>query len=109
MLMMVCCPYRQQVLVVCLVSCYVGCVMYADDLLLLSPSVAALQRMIDICGKEFAVIDMRVNATKSQVMVVGPTFHLACADVYVGSVKLVWVCKLKYLGVVLTAGKTLKF
>ena len=28
-------------------KCYIGCIMYADDLLLLSPSVTGLQRMLD--------------------------------------------------------------
>ena len=28
---------------------FVGCIFYADDILLMSPSVLALQRMLDIC------------------------------------------------------------
>ena len=33
-----------------LVNCYVGCIMYADDLLLLSGSILGLQAMLDTCG-----------------------------------------------------------
>jgi len=29
-------------------KCFIGCIMYADDLLLLSPSIIGLQRMLDI-------------------------------------------------------------
>ena len=29
---------------------YIGCIMYADDLLLLSASVVVLQRMLNVCG-----------------------------------------------------------
>jgi hypothetical protein len=29
-------------------SCFIGCVMYPDDLLLLSPSILGLQKMLDI-------------------------------------------------------------
>ena len=32
-------------------KCYVGCLMYADDLLLMSASVVQLQRMLDVCGR----------------------------------------------------------
>jgi len=31
---------------------FLGCIMYADDLLLLSPSVCDLQKMIDTCVDE---------------------------------------------------------
>jgi len=38
------------------VGCYVskeyfGCIMYADDLILLSPSILGLQHMLDVCCK----------------------------------------------------------
>ena len=32
------------------VNCYLCCIMYADDLLLLSGSVLGLQTMLDACG-----------------------------------------------------------
>ena len=39
-------------------NCYVGCIMYADDLLLLSCSVLSLQAMLDTCscvGKQLGI------------------------------------------------------
>ena len=32
-------------------SLYIGCILYADDILLLCPSVAGLQDMLDICSE----------------------------------------------------------
>jgi len=31
-------------------KCFIGCIMYADDLLLLSPSIIGLQRMLYTCS-----------------------------------------------------------
>ena len=43
---------------------YCGCVMYADDLVLVSASVSLLQRMIDTCCEEAGYLDMKFNALK---------------------------------------------
>ena len=56
-------------------DCYVGdvfcgCIMYADDLVLVSPSVSLLQKMIDICCEEAMYLDMKFNALKSNI--IGP-------------------------------------
>jgi len=52
-------------------SLFVGCIMYADDLLLLSPPLCDLQLMIDICCGELEKIDMSLNVGKSQVVRIG--------------------------------------
>ena len=46
-------------------------VMYADDLLLLAISICDLQRMVDICIKEFEDIDMAINVKKTVCMRIG--------------------------------------
>jgi len=55
-------------------SIFVGCVMYADYLLLLSASLHDLQRMIDICCREAVQLDMAFNANKSQAIRVGRVY-----------------------------------
>ena len=50
---------------------FVGCVMYADDLLLLSASLFDLQLMISICYEELDELDMRLNLKKSQIVRIG--------------------------------------
>ena len=49
---------------------FVGCVMYADDLLL-SVSLCDLQFMISICCEELNELDMRLNLKKSQIVGIG--------------------------------------
>jgi hypothetical protein len=66
-------------------SCYVGCMTYADDILLLSVSVIDLQRMLDLCGSDDNVLGITFNAKKSHCLVIGPKCNLNVAsgnDVY---------------------------
>jgi len=37
---------------------YIGCLVYADDIILLSTSVGTLQKMLDICHASGTDIDM---------------------------------------------------
>jgi len=47
----------------CWVSgCYIGCILYADDMVLMSANVCDLQKMIDLCVDELCNIDMILNA-----------------------------------------------
>ena len=87
---------------------YVGCIMYADDIILLSASLNMLQRMIVICETEAYYLDMKFNVTKSMILRVGYGCNVLCAKVYLDSCVLQFVCKLKYLGVFLLGGKKLR-
>ena len=52
---------------------YVGCIMYADDLVLLSSSLTTLQLMVDRCKASCEAIGLclNVNTGKSAVMRIG--------------------------------------
>ena len=45
-------------------SLFLGCILYADDLLLLSPSVTGLQAMLDKCSEVAKVLLLEFNAEK---------------------------------------------
>ena len=52
------------------VGCYVNMtcmsiLLNADDILLVAPSVAPLQRILNICEAELDLLDMRINPKKS--------------------------------------------
>ena len=51
---------------------YLGCLMYADDLLLISSSVIDLQRMLNICGMIGDGLEIKFNGSKSKCIVIGP-------------------------------------
>jgi len=46
---------------------FMGCVLYADDIVLMSPSCQGLQRLVGICEKYGLKWDIKFNPRKSQV------------------------------------------
>jgi len=50
----------------CQLGClYVGCIVYADDVILLSASVGDLQKMLDVCFKVGSRLDIVFNAVNN--------------------------------------------
>jgi len=87
---------------------YYGCIVYADDILLLSPSVCLMQKMLDICESSVDDCNMRFNCTKSFALIIGPRFLCNCALTLCGE-PLIYVTSVKYLGVYSTAAKSFVF
>jgi len=88
-------------------NCYIGCIMYADDLLLLSPSVTGLQRMLDICSAYSVTHKILFNPSKTVGVVIGPSKIASAPLVYIDKHPIPWVEQFKYLGVVFNAGRVL--
>lgn len=87
-------------------SCYLGCVMYADDLTLISASLTDLQRMIDICVNEAEQLSMQFNAKKCSIIRFGPRYAKLCSPVTMCGSELSMVSSAKYLGIMLLARRT---
>jgi hypothetical protein len=85
--------------------CYVGCIMYADDILLLSASVIDLQHMLDLCGSEGNELGITFNIKKSHCLVIGPKCNLNVATMSINGITLTWVDKISYLGIVIAKDK----
>jgi len=84
-------------------GCYIcrtfyGCIMYADDLLLLSPSLLGLQSMLDICSSYGGLHDIIFNANKTVIMPVGRNL-VHKSEMYIANQLITWVDRFKYLGV----------
>jgi len=75
-----------------------GCVVYADDIALLSVSCYGLQRLVDICANYGTLWDIKFNTAKSQVLCFyfGLSTTTLCGIYLNGSV-IVAVDKVKYL------------
>ena len=73
---------------------YLGCIMYADDLILISASVFILQNMIFICEKKAEYIDMKINTSKSMVIRIGKRCKNICENIELVSKNLIMVVKL---------------
>jgi exonuclease III len=83
--------------------------LYADDILLLAPSIRSLQMLLDACEYELRRLDLAINSKKSVCTRIGPRYNVDCADlVTADGAKLQWVKKLRYLGVYIICGKTFK-
>ena len=57
---------------------YMSILLYADDILLVAPSVTSLQRILSICEAELESLDMRVNPKKSSCICFGARFSVKC-------------------------------
>ena len=92
-------------------GCYVGnsCInhiFFADDICLMSPSLAGLQDLIDVCSAYAKVNDIVFNCNKSYAMLSAPRyFSLSCMPVFrLGSDATISVVNLvRYLGVQLNS------
>lgn len=87
---------------------YYGCLVYADDILLLSHTVNAMRHMLAIC-EQFAVeFDLKFNSSKSVALRIGKRYKVQCAPFFLSGGQLNFVSELKYLGVYLVAAKCFK-
>jgi hypothetical protein len=87
---------------------YVGVIMYADDIILVSSSVSALQSMLVLCASELDKIDMCINVKKTMCIRVGLRFKECCSELLIGNQIVKWVQQVRYLGVYITAAKSFK-
>jgi len=94
----------------CSVDCSCICIfLYADDIILLAPSVTALQNMINLCEQHLAGIDMALNATKSVCMRIGPRFDCECSELTTNNGEsLHWVDTCRYLGIYIVSARQFK-
>ena len=86
---------------------FTGMILYADDILLLSPTVQGLQNMLDKCSDIFGNIKLQFNAKKSVCVAIGAASEYEISDMKLQNCSLAWSKMFKYLGVTFKAGKTL--
>jgi len=97
------------------VGCYISSIctsifLFADDILLVSPTVSGLQTLLTVCERELTDIDMYINVKKSMCMRFGPRFNAQCTNlISVNGATLQWVESCRYLGVYFVSGRTFKF
>ena len=75
-------------------------ILYADDIILQSTSVHALQILLTVCETELIYLDMLINTKKSCCMRIGPRFNVPCASIItLSGESLPWVEEIRYLGI----------
>jgi len=82
---------------------------YADDIMLIAPSVSALQEMLIICEQQLSIIEMALNPKKSVCLRFGPRYENVCQPLVISSGhQLTWVQTCRYLGVYLLSARNFK-
>ena len=94
-------------------GCYIcnqfaGCILFADDILLLSGSVIQLEKMLDICYDYGINMDISFNANKFHLIHVGQDYKNELPLLRLGETLLSWVNEFKYLGCVIRTGVKLQ-
>ena len=75
-------------------------VLYADDILLIAPSVSILQKLLLDCENELDATDMVINLKKSSCLRVGSRHKVTCAEITTSDGNnLPWVNEIRYLGI----------
>lgn len=95
----------------CGLGCQIGIIgvsifLYADDIILLAPSVSALQKLLATTETYLSQLQMSLNAKKSVCMRIGKSFREDCCVMYsLDGESLSWVDSIRYLGVHIVSGK----
>ena len=91
----------------CYLSSSCCCIfLYADDILLLSPSIVGLQLLVNACELECDGLDMRINVNKSCCVRFGNRFNEPCSEIiskHGGAIH--WADSCRYLGVNFVGGR----
>jgi len=90
-------------------SCSIMVILYADDILIIAPSITGLERMLHACERELHWLDMAVNFKKSSCMRIGPRCDINCAKIVSLTGKdLPWVTDIRYLGIRIVRSRLFK-
>jgi hypothetical protein len=82
---------------------------YADDIVLVAPSIQSLQDLLSLVEGLLEDLDMRINATKSQCIRFGHRHDAECANLTArNGDNISWVKTCRYLGAYFVSGRTFK-
>jgi hypothetical protein len=83
---------------------FLGAIMYADDLLLMSSSILCLQSMINVCLQFGVKMGITFGHAKSKGLAIYPgcVNRVPVSSLSINGIDLPWVAKLRYLGVFIT-------
>lgn len=87
---------------------FVGIIMYADDVILLSASVTGLQKMLDCVSHVSSKVDLPFNCDKCCCFAIGAQASTVKCDMYLYKKIIAWEKRIKYLGIEFLCGKILK-
>jgi hypothetical protein len=87
---------------------WLGCIMYADDIILLSASLRGLQESLLCCTNVTKDLRLKFNCDKSCCIAFGPQARSQLQQLCLGSGLLQWCTNVKYLGINFCHGAKIK-
>ena len=90
------------------IGVYFGCILYADDIVLLSTSLSALQTLINICASFAEAMDLKYNCKKCMMIRIWLHCKYDSKPLQLCGVKLLVVDPIKYLGIYICSAKCVK-
>ena len=85
------------------------CIIYADDILILAPSVEGLQKLFTLCEGELKALGLSLNTRKTVCMRIGQRYNASCCNIVTcNGMKLDWVQEMRYLGVYIVSAANFK-
>ena len=84
---------------------------YADDILLLTPSVTALQNLFRHCEVQLNYLDMSINSKKTCCLRIGPRCRptVNCCNISTAEGRVIsWASEVRYLGVFVVRWRSFK-
>ena len=92
-----------------MLSIFLACVMFADDVALLAPTRGAMQELISLCETYCSEFCLTFNTDKTKSMIFGKSLGVDPFPLYLNGKPVDYVTEWKYLGCLVTSGKTLSF
>ena len=84
-------------------------ILYADDILLLAPSVTMLEGLLHDCEHVLSWLDMLINSKKSFCLHIGQRHDVQCSSVTTVSDQVIpWASEIRYLGVYIIRSRVFK-
>ena len=79
-------------------SHFCGAFGYADDIMILSPSVSGLRNMLDCCSEFASTYNVKFNPSKSKCITFSQKKNIGSPELYMNDIKLDNVQLVKHLG-----------
>ena len=84
-------------------------ILYADDILLITPSICKWEKLLRICERELNLLDMVINVRKSCCVRIGSRNSSSCCSINTANGPVIpWTDELRYLGVFIMRSRIFK-
>ena len=75
-------------------------ILFADDMLLLAPSISALQTLVTTCEHELQKLELKINTKKSYCLRIGPRHKIESSNIIsLFGGDILWAKTIRYLGI----------